>query len=216
MKLWFLEKFTWRRLLLSVIGTAFLGVVVAFLRKSELGTDPWTCFVVGIAEMFGVTYGVMYPIIIGILLVVVFFVDKHYIGIATVINLFLVGTVADAVKMVLDASFDASTIWIKVLCLVIALVILCVASSLYITADLGVSSYDAMALIMSDKTPVQFRWCRIFTDALCTLIGFLCLMHHDWQATIGVGTIITALCMGPVTQWCCVHIAQPLLGKDGR
>lgn len=215
-KPWFLEKFTWRRFIMSLVGTALLGVVVAFLRKSELGTDPWTCFVVGIASLCHVTYGIMYPIIIGILLVVVFFVSRNYIGIATVLNLFLVGTVADAMKTVLDASFDASAVWIKILCLVIALVILCVASSLYITADLGVSSYDAMALIMSDKTPVQFRWCRIMTDALCTLVGFLCLLHKNWQATVGIGTVITALCMGPVTQWCCVHIARPMLGKDGK
>ena len=210
MKFWFLEKFSWRRLIMSFTGTAFLGVVVAFLRKSELGTDPWTCFVVGLARVFGISYGLMYPVIIGVLLIVVFFVDRHYIGIATVINLFLVGTVADGVKVLLDSSFSASTLWIKIVCLLVALVILCIASSLYITADLGVSSYDAIALIMSDKLPIQFRWCRITTDVLCTVVGFICL-RDIWQTTIGIGTIITAFCMGPFTQFCCVHIAQPLL-----
>jgi uncharacterized protein len=210
MKFWFLEKFSWRRLIMSFTGTAFLGVVVAFLRKSELGTDPWTCFVVGLARVFGISYGLMYPVIIGVLLIVVFFVDRHYIGIATVINLFLVGTVADGVKVLLDSSFSASSLWVKIVCLLVALVILCIASSLYITADLGVSSYDAIALIMSDKFPIQFRWCRITTDVLCTVVGFICL-RDIWQTTIGIGTIITAFCMGPFTQFCCVHIAQPIL-----
>jgi len=219
-KIWFLKKFTWRRFFMSLIGTALLGVVVAFLRKSELGSDPWTCFVVGIASLFNTTYGVLYPIIIGILLVIVFFIDKRYIGIATVFNLFLVGTVADLFKRFLDYSFDASTIWIKIICLIIALIILCIASSLYITADLGVSSYDAIALILADKTPVQFRWCRIFTDVVCTAVGFFLLLHKNWQATVNIGTVITAFFMGPITQWCCTHIAQPILnagagnGKD--
>jgi|WetSurMetagenome_2_1015567.scaffolds.fasta_scaffold78110_2 uncharacterized protein len=207
MKFWFLEKLSWRRFIMSFSGTALLGLVVAFLRKSELGTDPWTCFVVGLANVFHTQYGVMYPITIGILIVMVFIIDKHYIGIATVLNLFLVGTVADLSKTLLDTCFTASSLVLKIMCLVIALVILCIASSLYITADLGVSSYDAVALIMKDKLPVQFRWCRIFTDALCTLIGFLC--HAG--AAVGIGTVITALCMGPFTQLCCVHIAQPLL-----
>jgi len=219
-KIWFLKKFTWRRFFMSLIGTALLGVVVAFLRKSELGSDPCTCFVVGIASLFNTTYGVLYPIIIGILLVIVFFIDKRYIGIATVFNLFLVGTVADLFKRFLDYSFDASTIWIKIICLIIALIILCIASSLYITADLGVSSYDAIALILADKTPVQFRWCRIFTDVVCTAVGFFLLLHKNWQATVNIGTVITAFFMGPITQWCCTHIAQPILnagagnGKD--
>jgi uncharacterized protein len=208
MKFWFLEKFSWRRLAMSFFGTAFLGVVVALLRKAELGTDPWTAFVVGIADVFHSRYGIMYPVIIGVLIVIVFIVDKHYLGIATVINLLVVGTVADFVKSVLDGWFIADSLPVKITCLVLALVILCVASSLYITADLGVSSYDAIALIMKDKLPVQFRWCRIFTDAMCTLVGFLCGARSD----VGIGTIITALCMGPFTQFCCVHVAQPLLG----
>ncbi|MFA6856005.1 MAG: hypothetical protein WCR31_02250 [Treponema sp.] len=209
MKLWFMEKFSWRRFTMSFFGTAFLGAVVALLRKAELGTDPWTAFVVGIADVFHSRYGVLYPVLIGILIVIVFIVDRHYIGIATVLNLFLVGTVADFVKSGLDSWFNADTLPLRITCLVLALVILCVASSLYITADLGVSSYDAVSLIMKDKLPVQFRWCRIFTDAMCTLVGFLCGARTD----VGIGTIITALCMGPFTQFCCVHIAQPLLGE---
>lgn len=199
---------------MSIIGTALLGVVVAFLRKSELGADPWTCFVVGIASLFNTTYGFLYPIIIGILLVIVFFIDKRYIGIATVLNLFLVGTVADLFKKLLDVSFTASSLWIKIICLLVALVILCFASSLYITADLGVSSYDAVALILADKTPVEFRWCRICTDVICTAVGFICLVHKNWQATVNIGTVITAFFMGPITQWCCVHFAQPLLKNE--
>ncbi len=209
MKFWFMEKFSLRRLAMSFIGTAFLGVVVALLRKAELGTDPWTAFVVGMADVFHFRYGIMYPVIMGVLIVIVFIVDKHYLGIATVINLFIVGTVADFAKGGLDGLFSADTLPVRIACLAAALLIFCVASSLYITADLGVSSYDAIALIMKDKLPVQFRWCRIFTDAMCTLIGFLC----GARAEVGIGTVITALLMGPFTQFCCVHIAQPLLGE---
>lgn len=209
MKFWFMEKFSRRRLVMSFFGTAFLGVVVAFLRKAELGTDPWTAFLVGLADVFHSRYGIMYPVVTAILIVVVFIVNKHYLGIATVINLFLVSTVADFTKSGFDSLFSADTLPVRIACLVTALIIFCVASALYITADLGVSSYDAIALIMKDKLPVQFRWCRIFTDAMCTLIGFLCGARTD----VGIGTIITALFMGPFTQFCCVHIAQPLLGE---
>jgi uncharacterized membrane protein YczE len=83
-----------------------------------------------------------------------------------------------------------------------------VGSSLYITADLGVSSYDAMSLILSERTKIQFRWCRISTDLVCVIVGFFC------HAVLGIGTIITAFFMGPFTQFCNVHISQPLLGTE--
>ena len=70
-----------------------------------------------------------------------------------------------------------------------------------------VSSYDAVAIILSEKTPFQFRWCRIFTDLCCVGIGFVC------GANVGIGTVITAFCMGPFTQWCCDHFAKPLLAR---
>jgi uncharacterized protein len=201
-------EFILKRFFMSLTGVLFLGPVVALLRKSGLGTDPWTCFVVGMANIFHSRYGILYPVIIGVLLVIVLFVDKHYIGIATVLNLLLIGPLADQVKILLDSLFSIHMVWQQVACLAAALLILCIASSLYITANLGVSSYDAVALIMADKLPVTFRWCRIGTDIVCTLTGFL------FNATIGIGTVLTAFFMGPATQFCCVHIAQPLLGKD--
>lgn len=197
-----------RHLILSFVGVSLLGVTVAFLVKSAFGVDPWTCFVEGIANIFGSTYSVFYPIITGIFLVVVFFLDKHYLGIATILNLFGVGTVAGLVKIPLDKFFPSPVLYEQIIFLIIALVVLCIASSLYITADLGVSAYDAVALILSKRLKFQFRWCRIFTDVVCVAVGFFL------GVKVGIGTVITAFCMGPFTQWCCKHIAEPLLNSE--
>ena len=78
-----------RRIIMSFIGVIVTGFAVALLRKAELGADPFTSFTVGLANVFHSTYGVVYPIIIGILLVIVFFLDKHYLGIATIFNLII-------------------------------------------------------------------------------------------------------------------------------
>src|SRR5574344_930708 len=202
-----------KRVIMSVIGVSLLGVCVALLRKADFGTDPFTCFVVGIANVCHSTYGIIYPIVIGVLLVIVFFLNKHYIGLATVLNLFLVGTVGDIAFKIINNLYDANTIPVRIITLVIALIILCFASSLYITADLGVSSYDAISLIVSDKKIkfLQYRVCRIITDLICVSVGFL------FHATIGVGTVITAFCMGPLTQFFNTYVAEKMLyGKNGK
>ena len=192
---------------MGLIGTALLGIVVAFLTKARLGVDPFTDFVAGIARLFDSTYSIFFLIVTGILLVVDFFWDRRKLGIVTVINLFAVGTVFSFAIRPLNHFFPEPLLWQRFLFLFIALVILCFASSLYMTSDLGVSSYDAVAIILSEKTPFQFRWCRIFTDLVCVAVGFAC------GADVGIGTVITAFCMGPFTQWCCDHFAKPLLSR---
>lgn len=196
-----------KRILMTVIGTVFTGVSVGILRKSSLGTDPFTSFVTGSANAFGSTYGILYPIIIGMLLVIVFFIDKHYIGIGTILNLFIIGAVADYALKVLDALYQADTWLIKGVTLIAAIFVLCFASSLYITADMGVSSYDAISLIMSEKKNLQYRFCRIFTDVLCVVIGFLL----GAGSCIGIGTIITAFGMGPIVQFFNRNISEKIL-----
>jgi uncharacterized membrane protein YczE len=194
-----------RHLIMSFVGVAFLGVTVAFLTKSNLGVDPWTCCVTGVGSLFKMPYSTFYPIMTGLFFVAVIFLDRKLLGIATIFNLIGVGTVAGLVRMPLDYFFPQVVLYQQIIFLIIALTVLCVATSLYMTADLGVSAYDAAAIIISKKTKFQFRWCRIFTDLVCVIVGFLL------GARIGVGTVITALCMGPFTQWCCTHIAEPLL-----
>ncbi len=69
---------------------------------------------------------------------------------------------------------------------------MCFGSSLYFTGDLGVSAYDAVALILSEKKVARFQFCRIGSDFICTILGYLL------GATAGIGTIITAFFMGPI------------------
>ena len=103
--------------------------------------------------------------------------------------------------------------------LIVAIVIMCLASSLYFTANLGVSTYDAVSLVISEKwNPLPFKYCRIIGDLICVILGVaLFLMSGQpmsgLAAVVGVGTIVTAFFMGPLIAYFNVHVAQPLLKK---
>ena len=102
------------------------------------------------------------------------------------------------------------TVTHRVILLVAGIVLMCLAAALYFTADLGVSVYDAISIIMSDKKIASFRICRISTDSICVIIGF------SLKASIGIGTIITALFMGPLIQVFKTYIAEPLLYSEEK
>ncbi len=199
-----------KRVLMALIGVTISGICVGIFNTAVLGADPFTVFVTGTGNLFRTQYGNIYPVVTGAFLILVFIVDKHYIGIATIFNLFGVGLVGQMTMNFLAYFFQDASLWVRIVLLFIGLVLLCFGSSLYFTADLGVSAYDAVALILSSKTPISFRYCRIGTDLVCVIIG-LC-----FKSTIGIGTVLTAFFMGPVIQWFIEHVARPFLNGKGE
>jgi uncharacterized membrane protein YczE len=89
---------------------------------------------------------------------------------------------------------------------------MCFASALYFTADMGVSTYDAIAITISErKSKWKFKYIRITTDLICVLIGW------SLGATVGIGTIVTAFFMGPLISFFNKTVAEPMrYGKNGK
>lgn len=201
-----------KRILMAFFGVIVTGFCVGFFQKANLGTDPFTCFVTGLGNIFGSTYSTFYLVVTGILLAGVFFVEKHYIGIATLINLFGTGVSADFMRNLLDAMIPDPGMGTRCVLMLIGIFGSCFSASVYFTADVGVSAYDAVSLIAANKYKLlPFRVCRILSDLVCVTVGIV------FHATVGVGTVITALFMGPVIQWFNTHVSEPFLyGKEGK
>lgn len=194
-----------KRILMAFIGVLLTGCSVGLFQMSSFGTDPFTSFVTGLCNIFNMKFGTFYTIICACIFFVVFLLDRHYIGIATFFNLFGNGLAADATTSIISKMIPNLTLTHRAILLIIGIVLMCLAASLYFTADLGVSVYDAISIIMSDKKIASFKFCRITTDSVCVIIGFVL------KASIGVGTIITALFMGPLIQFFKIHFSEPLL-----
>ena len=191
---------------MAIAGVLLSGICVGIFQKIALGTDPFTCFVTGFANLFGSAYSTYYVILTGILLLIIFFVHRAYIGLATIINLLGIGVMADWMRCFLDVLMPAPGMEIRLILLVVNVVLASFAASLYFTADLGVSAYDAVALAAANPYGwADFRYCRITTDILCVMVGFF------YAADIGIGTVLTAFMMGPIIQWFNVNLSKPLL-----
>lgn len=194
------------RLIMALVGVFVTGINVGVFRFLILGTDPCTSWIVGISNIFSLPYSVTYPIIFAVLFLIVFVLHRHYIGIATVINLFGIGIIADITLAIMESLIIDPSMMFRIFLLVVNVIILSWASSLYFTADLGVSAYDAIALMAANEYKIaQFRVCRVTTDLFCVIFGFF------FGADIGVGTLITAFFMGPIVQWFNENFSEPLL-----
>ena len=202
------------RLLMTVFGVALCSLSVGFFKCSVFGVDPFQCFSMGTWGMFfaSTAYGTYYSFLNLALLVIVFFLDRHYIGLGTIINLFLTGYIVSFSSSVIRNLVPSPTLPVRILFLAVGIVIMCFAASLYMTSDLGVSTYDAIPIIISGKTGRQFRFVRILCDLVCVLIGTVCVLTGAADGQMpGAGTIITALFMGPLVDFFNRHFSEPFL-----
>lgn len=211
------EKFS-KRVFMTIAGTVICAFAVGFFKCALFGVDPFQSFAqgihVGFIEKF-MSYGTYYMLISLVLLVVDLFLDKQYIGIATFINLFLTGYIVDFSVWGIKSILPDPSIVQRVIMLIIGIIVMCFASSLYMTSNLGVSVYDAIPIVISEKKKLPFRFCRIGTDLICVIIGACSLYFtgNNVLSLLGIGTIITAFFMGPLIEFFNNKIARPFLNK---
>lgn len=210
-----------KRIAMSLFGVIICAISVGIFKIAALGVDPFQSFMAGLDALVPIEFGNLYVISNAVLLLFALVFDRHYIGIATFINLFLLGYITQFTYAFLQTVIVNPSMVVRVLCLVIAVVIICFGSAFYMTADLGVSTYDAVALIIVNTWKKgKFQYVRIITDLVCVSLGatlFLLAGGSVGQipTIIGVGTIITAFFMGPLIEFFNVKIARPFLhGKN--
>ncbi len=200
-----------RRILMTISGVLIAGFSVGMFNFSAFGMDPFQVFAHGIWKHLPIGYGTFYLMLCLVMLVFVFFIDKHKIGLGTVINIFLLGYVVEFSSLLFQNLIPDPSTFLKAVFLIVGLIILCFASSLYYVADMGVSTYDAVALILSEKKVAKFQYCRIGADLICTAVGYFL------GATVGIGTLVTALLMGPVIAFFNKHVSTRLrYGKSSE
>lgn len=193
-----------RRILMSAAGVMITAISVGAFKFASFGVDPYQSFMCGVDACFPIDFGTLYVIVNALLLIFSLIFNRHYIGIATFINLFFLGYVVSFSQSMLVMLLPSASIAVRAASFLLGFLFLFFGSSLYMTADLGVSTYDAVALILSEKFRVgRFQYVRIATDTVCIALGIVLFLMSggtfpDVTSFVGIGTILTAFCMGPL------------------
>lgn len=194
-----------RRILMTVIGVCVTGVSVGLFKVAAFGVDPFQCLCNGLNNIIPLSFGTLYMLINLLMLIAVLIVDKHYLGLGTFINLFFLGYIIDGSEALMSAILGTPSMTVRIVCICVGMIVLCFAASLYMTANMGVSTYDFIAMHLAAKKVGPFRLLRIGTDVLCVIIGTVC------GYIPGVGTILTAFGTGPLISFFSDHFSKPLL-----
>lgn len=181
------------RILVAAAGLSLSGVGVGLTLTAALGVDPASVFESGLARLLGVSFGTAAALVNVVIIAAVFFIDKKYLNISTLLAIFLIGYVADAVKALL-APLPPAALWLRALMLLAGVTVTALGVAVYTTPDLGVGAIDLVSQIISDKKGWVYRGVRVASDLTFLAAGWLL------GGSVGAGTVVAALLLGPLIQ----------------
>jgi uncharacterized membrane protein YczE len=179
-----------RRVPQLVIGLVLYGVSLAMMVRGALGLAPWDVLHSGFIRHVPMTIG-QAVVLFSFVVLVLWIPLREKPGIGTIANAFIVGLSADA-TLALLAPGDGLVARIA---LTLGGVALCgLASALYIGAQFGRGPRDGLMTGLARRTGLSLRLVRTGLEVVVVLIGLAL------GGVLGVGTVLYAVLIGPLTQ----------------
>ena len=178
------------RLLRLIFGLFVYGLGVALTVQASLGVAPWDVFAQGISVQSGLSFGVS-TVVVSALVLLAWIPLKVKPGIGTIANAILVGLFADFWLILLP---DVSIYWQQLLMFLLGIVVVAIATGLYISSRLGSGPRDGLMQGTANALDKPFWMVRTaFEGSVLTLGWFM-------GGQVREGTLIFALSIGYLVQ----------------
>lgn len=179
-----------RRLSQLLGGLTLYGVSMGLMIRADLGLDPWDVLHQALSERTGLTFGLV-TAIVGALVLLCWIPLRQRPGIGTVANIVVI---AVAVDLTLAVMTQPSSLVVRIGLMVGAVVLNGLASAAYIGVRLGSGPRDGLMTGFAARTGLSIRLVRTGIELTVLATGWLL------GGTVGVGTVVYALAIGPLTQ----------------
>jgi uncharacterized membrane protein YczE len=193
-----------RRLVQLYAGLLLYGFSIALMVRSDLGLAPWDVLHSGLTKWF--------PIDIGQALVLVSFVVmlawiplREIPGVGTISNALVIGLSTDLFLAVLAAP---GSFGLRMVLLVSGVALQGAATAAYIGAQLGRGPRDGLMTGLARRSGRSLRLVRTLMELAVVALGLLL------GGVAGIGTIVYALSIGPLSQALLPSFLVPMSEAD--
>lgn len=179
-----------------LIGVVLYGVSLALMIRADIGVGPWDVLSQGLALRTGLTFGTV-TFLTSLVVLLLWIPLKQRPGVGTVVNALLMGPVVDLALAVVPVQEEW---WSQGLIFAGGLLLLAVASGLYLGAGLGPGPRDGLMTGLHQRFGWRIGRVRTGIELSVLLAGWLL------GGQVGVGTAAEAFLIGPL-----VAVTIPLL-----
>ena len=180
---------TSRKLLQVLVGTTLIGTGVALNFSSKLGLGPWGVFHEGISLNTTLSFGNAI-IATGIFVTLLWIPLKQKPGIATLVDIFWIGTVAD---LVISLGLGSDGLFMKWIFVIVGIICIGSGTAIYVGADMGSGPRDGVMVGLESKG-LKIGMARNIIEVTALALGWLL------GGTVGLSSVVIAISIGPVVQ----------------
>lgn len=178
----------WTEFTLAMMG---FGVAASLMIRSGLGLGPWDSFHLGLHHLTGMTVGTA-SIVAGIAIVAGSRLIGARPGIGTLANMLMVGIFMDVMLPFVPPASG----WMSALGFHLAGIALAgFCTGLYFATGLGKGPRDGLVVAVSERGGWPVGRVRTAIELIVLAAGW------SMGGTVGVGTVLFALLIGPAMQW---------------
>ena len=178
-----------RQLFQVIFGTSLIGVGISLNYLANLGLGPWGVFHDGLSKTIGITYG-RTIIVTGVAVMLLWIPLKQKPGLGTLIDIFLVGLVADTIILYFEFS---ENIFLSLILILLGIISIGTGTAIYVGADLGVGPRDGI-MVGLETLGIKIGTARNLIELIAFLTGWLL------GGLVGYVTILFVIGIGPVVQ----------------
>ncbi|MGW3572404.1 membrane protein YczE [Streptomyces sp. NPDC000941] len=180
-------------------GLVLYGVSMALQLRAGLGLDPWDVFHQGVAEHTSLSFGTV-TIVVGAAVLLLWIPLRQRPGLGTVSNVAVIGVVVDITLWLMP---DLHALALRIPLLVFSVILNGAATGLYISAHFGPGPRDGLMTGLHRRTGRSVRLMRTTIEVTVLAVGFAL------GGSVGVGTVLYALTIGPLAQYFLRFFALP-------
>lgn len=191
-----------RRLGQLYLGLVLYGVSSAMMVRARLGLDPWDVLHQGLAGRTQHAMGTI-TIAVGALVLLLWIPLRQWPGLGTVSNVVVLGLAMNQALRILPAQHH----YPGQIALLVSGILLCgLATGMYISAGLGPGPRDGLMTGIARRTGLSIRLTRTLIELSVLAAGWLL------GGSVGVGTVLFAVSIGPLSQLFLRLLRIPALG----
>lgn len=189
-----------RRLVQLYAGLVAYGLSIALLVRAELGLMPWSVLDQGLSRSTGASLGLV-SVLVGAVVLLAWVPLRQRPGVGTISNVLVVGAAIDASLAVLP---QVDGLAVQVLLVLAGVVLNAVATAAYVGVHLGPGPRDGLMTGLVRTTGRSVRLVRTGLEVLVVVLGVLL------GGTLGFGTVVYALAIGPLVQVLLPRVSVPM------
>lgn len=188
-----LRKVNGKKVGIVCLGTFLLALGIFLILSETKGADPMSVFLQGVHVKTGWQVGTINQMLNGSILLLVFFLDRRSLGMASLLYVLNIGFFMNLLFRWVPYQSPGGILAYGVT--LVGVFLIGIGSAVFLYADYGAGAVEGLMVYLNNRYGFPLKGIRMTMDASFVFIGYLL------GGIVGVGTLMGVLLIGPTIEW---------------